>query len=71
MRKALSHLVINEDTFAQLGPAVNSGRSVFLFGNPGNGKTAIDESIGRMLLGNAMYIPYAIEVAGQLQVPVC
>jgi predicted ATPase with chaperone activity len=66
MRQALSHLVITEDTFAQLGPAVNSGRSVFLFGNPGNGKTAIAESIGRMLLGNAMYIPYAMEVAGQI-----
>jgi predicted ATPase with chaperone activity len=66
MRQALSHLVISEDTFAQLGPAVNSGRSVFIFGNPGNGKTAIAESIGRMLLGNAMYIPYAIEIAGQI-----
>ena len=66
MRKTLSHLVIGEDTFAQIGPAVNSGRSVFLFGDPGNGKTAIAESIGRMLLGNDMYIPYAIEVGGQI-----
>lgn len=66
MRQTLSHLVINEDTFAQLGPAVNSGRSVFLFGNPGNGKTAIAESIGRMLLGNAMYVPYAMEIGGQV-----
>jgi predicted ATPase with chaperone activity len=66
MRQALSHLVINEDTFAQLGPAVNSGRSVFLFGPPGNGKTAIAESIGRMLLGSAMYIPYAVEIGGQV-----
>jgi len=66
MRKTLSHLVIGEDTFAQIGPAVNSGRSVFLFGHPGNGKTAIAESIGRMLLGNDMYIPHAIEVGGQI-----
>jgi predicted ATPase with chaperone activity len=66
MRQALSHLVINEDTFAQLGPAVNSGRSVFLFGPPGNGKTAIAESIGDMILGEAIYIPYAIEIAGQV-----
>jgi predicted ATPase with chaperone activity len=66
MRQALSHLVINEDTFAQLGPAVNSGRSVFLFGHPGNGKTAIAESIGRMILVNAMLIPYAIEIGGQV-----
>ena len=66
MRKALSHLVMSEDTFAQLGPAVNSGRSVFLFGHPGNGKTAIAESIGKMLLGTDMYIPYAIEIGGQI-----
>jgi predicted ATPase with chaperone activity len=66
MRQALSHLVISEDTFAQLGPAVNSGRSVFLFGHPGNGKTAIAESIGRMILVNAMLIPHAIEIGGQV-----
>ena len=66
MRQALSHLVINEETFAQLGPAVNSGRSLFLFGYPGNGKTAIAESIGKMILGDAMYIPHALEIAGQV-----
>lgn len=66
MRQALSHLVISEDIFAQLGPAVNSGRSVFLFGPPGNGKTAIAESIGKMILGEAIYIPYAVEVGGQV-----
>jgi len=66
MRQALAHLVISEETFAQLGPAVNSGRSIFLFGPPGNGKTAIAEAIGQMLLGNAMYIPYAVETGGQI-----
>jgi len=66
MRQALAHLVIGENTFAQLGPAVNSGRSIFLFGHPGNGKTAIAESIGKMMLGNTMYIPYAIEIGGQV-----
>jgi predicted ATPase with chaperone activity len=66
MRKALGHLVVGEDTFARLGPAVNSGRSVFLFGYPGNGKTAIAEAIGRMIMGDSLYIPHAIEVGGQV-----
>lgn len=66
MRQALSHLVIDEDTFTQLGPAVNSGRSIFLFGPPGNGKTTIAEAVGRMVLSNTLYIPYAVEVDGQV-----
>ena len=66
MRQALSHLVLEEDTFSQLGPAVNSGRSIFLFGPPGNGKTTIAEAVGRMLLGTTLYIPHAVEVSGQV-----
>jgi predicted ATPase with chaperone activity len=66
LRQALSQLVICEETFAQLGPAINSGRSVFLYGHPGNGKTTIAESIGQLVMGDVMYIPYAIEVGGQV-----
>ena len=66
MRQALSHLVISEGIFAQLGPAVNSGRSIFLFGPPGNGKTVIAESIGSMILGDALYIPYAMIIGGHV-----
>ncbi|MBC7251692.1 MAG: ATP-binding protein [Anaerolineae bacterium] len=66
MRKALAHLVINEDTFGRIGPAANSGRSIFLYGPSGNGKTSIAESIGRMVFQNDIYVPYAIEVDGQI-----
>jgi predicted ATPase with chaperone activity len=66
LHQALSHLVISEDTLTQLGPAVNSGRSVFLYGYPGNGKTTIAESIGQLVMGDVMYVPYAIEVGGQI-----
>jgi predicted ATPase with chaperone activity len=65
MRAALRHLVIGENMFAQIGPAVNSGKSIFLFGNPGNGKTAIAEGIGEMLPG-AIYVPYAISTEGHI-----
>jgi predicted ATPase with chaperone activity len=66
VRQALSHLVLNERIFSQLGPAVNSGRSVFLYGPSGNGKTVIAESIGMMIFGDNIYVPYAVEVDGQI-----
>lgn len=66
MRQGLSHLVINERTFSQIGPAVNSGRSMFLYGPPGNGKTAIAESIGKLILTETIYVPYAVEIDGQV-----
>ncbi|HEY3884708.1 MAG TPA: hypothetical protein VGL62_05840, partial [Vicinamibacterales bacterium] len=50
--------------YDQLGPAVNSGKSLFLYGKPGNGKTVVAEGIGRAL-GGGIYVPYAIDVDGQ------
>lgn len=66
MKQALSHLVLEERVFAKIGPAANSGKSIFLYGPPGNGKTTIAESIGRMILADDMYIPYAVEIDGQI-----
>src|SRR5690606_17159564 len=66
MRQALAHLVLEENLFQKIGPAVNSGMSIFLYGPPGNGKTTIAESIGRMVLGDDMFIPYAVIVDGQV-----
>ena len=57
-------LVVNKAMFDQLGPAVNSGKSLFLYGAPGNGKTVVAEGIGRAL-GTEMYVPHAIDVDGQ------
>ncbi len=59
------HLVVNKGMFDQLGPAVNSGKALFLYGAPGNGKTVVAEGIGRAL-GNAMYVPHAVDVDGQI-----
>lgn len=66
MNRSLSHLVLEESVFSKIGPAVNSGKSMFLYGPPGNGKTTIAEAIGEMVLKNDMYIPYAVEVDGQI-----
>ncbi|HEX9074235.1 MAG TPA: ATP-binding protein, partial [Anaerolineae bacterium] len=65
MQRCLSHLVLSEHMFDQLGPAINSGRSIFLWGNPGNGKTAIAEGIGAMLPG-ILFIPYAVNIDGHI-----
>lgn len=61
LRQVLSHLVVNNMTISKLGPAINSGKSIFLFGNPGNGKTSIAEAIGSLLPG-AIWIPFAISI---------
>jgi len=66
MRHSLSHLVMGDKALARIGPAANSGTSLFLFGAPGNGKTSIARAIGAMILGDDMYIPYAVDVAGQI-----
>ena len=50
--------------YDQLGPAVNSGKALFLYGAPGNGKTVVAEGIGRAL-GTDMCVPHAIDVDGQ------
>jgi hypothetical protein len=58
-------LVVNKSMFDQLGPAVNSGKALFLYGAPGNGKTVLAEGIGRAL-GMEMYVPHVIDVDGQV-----
>jgi len=66
MRQILAQLVITETTFQRLGPALNSGTSVFLYGPPGNGKTSIARAYGNLVLSQSMYIPYALYLDGQV-----
>lgn len=63
-----SHLVLSEELFNNIGPAIVSGRSVFIFGPPGNGKTAIARSIGEFMnqSGGAMYVPHAFIADGNI-----
>jgi len=58
-------LIVNKGMFDLLGPAVNSGKALFLYGAPGNGKTVLAEGFGRAL-GTEMHVPHAIDVDGQV-----
>lgn len=60
---AISHLVIRDSVANALGPAVNSGKSLLLYGGSGNGKSTITGAIGRMMPGEVL-IPYAIDLNG-------
>jgi MoxR-like ATPase len=66
MRELMQQLVVSDEQLGRIGPAVNSGRSVFLYGPPGNGKTTVAETVGRLILGDNMWIPYAFDVDGQV-----
>lgn len=66
MRQIMGDLVFGDEVFHRLGPAVNSGTSIFIYGAPGNGKTSVARAIGNQVLTQTMYIPYAIFVDGQV-----
>ncbi|MDH5507299.1 MAG: AAA family ATPase [Anaerolineae bacterium] len=66
MRTTLAELIISEKTFHQIGPAVNSGTSIFMYGPPGNGKTSIARLIGNLTSTENMFIPFALDIDGQV-----
>jgi predicted ATPase with chaperone activity len=65
IRKAFEDLIITDDAFNEIGPAVNSAQSIFFFGYPGNGKTSVAERITR-LIGDSIFVPHAVEANGQI-----
>jgi hypothetical protein len=65
LSRGFKHLIVGDDVLEQLGPAVNMGKGVFLYGPPGNGKTVLAEGMGRTL-GGDLFIPYAIDVDGHV-----
>ncbi|RBW56301.1 ATPase [Ruegeria sp. A3M17] len=62
---AMGHLVLPNSLLDHLGPAVSAGRSILMYGPPGNGKSSISNGI-RDALGDNVYVPRAIEYAGQV-----
>ena len=63
--KAFGNLIVPERFVKQIGPAVNSGRSILLYGAAGNGKTSVAERVGG-IFADVIYIPYCFSVQGQI-----
>ncbi|SEF57409.1 hypothetical protein SAMN04488045_0476 [Thalassococcus halodurans] len=65
LTQAMGHLILPPTLLSTLGPAVGSGRSILMYGPPGNGKSSISNGI-RDAMGDKIYVPRAIEYAGQV-----
>jgi hypothetical protein len=65
LSQAMSHLILPPNLISELGPAVGSGRSILMYGPPGNGKSSISNGI-RNSMNDLIYIPRALEYAGQV-----
>lgn len=65
LEEAFGDLLINPAMFEKLGPAIASGKGMFLFGYPGNGKTSIAERVTKAF-GRYIWVPRAIEISGEV-----
>lgn len=67
LRSALDGVVLPAPVFDLLGPAVNSGRSMFIYGESGNGKTLLAKHLARVF-GETYYVPYSVLLDGNVMV---
>lgn len=63
LKSAFEGFVFRPGMVEEIGPAICTGRSLFVYGPPGNGKTMIAKGLGRFLnvYGGEIYVPYAIQ----------
>lgn len=62
---AMGHLILPEDLLGHVGPSVSAGRSILMYGPPGNGKSSISHGI-RDAIGDKIFVPRAVEYSGQV-----
>jgi hypothetical protein len=65
IRDSLGNLTVEDSMIEHVGPALNSGRAILLYGPPGNGKTSVAMSFANAF-SDVIYIPYAVTVEGQI-----
>ncbi len=66
IQRAFAHLIYDDEILAQFGTALNSGAPLFLYGPPGVGKSAAAEACARVMADHEVWIPYAVEIDGQI-----
>lgn len=65
IRAAFRDLIIAESFIERLGPALNSGRAILLYGPPGNGKSSVALRLQKVF-SDVIYVPYAVMIEGQI-----
>ena len=63
--EAFAGLVMTERFINRLGPAVNSGNAILIYGPAGNGKTTVAEIVGK-IFENVIYVPYCVDIDGEI-----
>ena len=65
LAEAFSGLVMSDRFVSRLGPAVNSGNAILIYGPAGNGKTTVAEIVGK-IFQNVIYVPYCVDIDGEI-----
>jgi predicted ATPase with chaperone activity len=63
--EAFKGLVMPESFVRRLGPAINSGNAILIYGPAGNGKTTVAEIVGKVF-ENVIYVPYCVDIDGEI-----
>jgi DNA-binding MarR family transcriptional regulator len=65
LQEGFAGLVMTERFLSRLGPAINSGNAILIYGPAGNGKTTVAEIVGK-IFENVIYVPYCVDLDGEI-----